>query len=180
MKDKEEKQDNIVNGKDKVKAFDRKLIKKESYSFLIAKVLVGLLSGMGILMMLIMPIQYRKDFPQLPVMIFLISGMPITVYMANYMRIPENGQIKSIYTILKWMPVSCRDIYQVRLEYVISYCIKLTAALTAAQLLSAAVYKDITIWNILYPMGMGLLIFLEGWLSIYPWEYYRLLKKSNN
>lgn len=168
-----------ISGIKKVKEFDKKLMEKESYSFLMGKVVIVLLSGIGVLMMMIMPIQDQKEFPQLPALIFLMSGMPIPIYMANFMKVPGEKQSEkneNIYTILRWFPVSSKDIYHVRLGYLKSYCIKLTSALTAAQVISAALSKKLAVWNILYPMGMGILIFLEGWIFIYPWKYSKLFR----
>lgn len=146
-----------------VKTFDREWKKHNSWNFLMYRVCCILFSGLGASLMFI-PVEKNDLYPFVWSLILLSWGLHF--HLMPYLRYTEEGREVSIYEKLKWMPVSRKDIYKVRREYLAKYCLKAGAAVLILQQIGAGLSKSFGIFNLLAPTALAVLLFLIGTVDV--------------
>lgn len=144
---------------EKVKAFDEKLTDMYDYEVLMNMVVWIILVGISVFLMLF-PVE-KNAGPEnvIPIMFLAIS---VILYIQPYLLIRENGERVSIYTKLKWMPVSKHAIQAVRMEYLNRFCLRLTAASVFMHTGGAVMSKSFGMVNLIYPLLACFLAWLGG------------------
>lgn len=144
---------------EKVRAFDEKLTDMYDYEVLINQFLWIFLVGISAFLM-VLPVEKATDGTNfIPIILFAIS---VELYMQPYLQIRENGEKVSIYTKLKWMPVSKRSIQAVRMEYLNRFCLRLTAASVFMHVGGAVMSESFGMVNLIYPLFACFLAWLGG------------------
>lgn len=87
---------------------------------------------------------------------------------SRYVQIKDNGKLSNIYDKLKYIPISQKDIFMVRLNYLWKECKKCLIIIFIAQMFGAIVYQHISIWNFVYVIVGGLIFFLCGLSYLLP------------
>ncbi|MCM1256860.1 MAG: hypothetical protein NC307_03305 [Roseburia sp.] len=146
-----------------VKAFDREWKKQNSWDFLMSRVCKILFSLCGAGLMFI-PVEKNDWHSFVWSLILLVWAMHFQI--RPYMRYTEEGSEVSIYEKLKWMPVSRKDIFKVRREYLAKFCLKVGAVTLALQQIGACLSHSWEIFNLLAPVALAILLFLLGIFDI--------------
>lgn len=146
---------------EKVKEFDKMLEKINDYDFVMIKFVVYICVTLGCLLM-IMPFDEMNSL--LCVGPYLLCSIGVYFYLSLYLYIGKEK--KSVFSVLKWMPVEENEIYKVRREYLDRFVLKIAVVIFVLQQISAVIDHSFNIWNILYPLAVAVLIWLSGVLCI--------------
>ena len=78
-------------------------------------------------------------------------------YINPYIYYQNEGKRESIYEVIKFLPVSRRELRIFRLKKVVLFCLKLFPIFLGGQIISALVcFRSIGWENLLYPFVFGL------------------------
>lgn len=146
-----------------VKAFDREWKKNNSWAFLMNRMCCILFSVCGAGLMFI-PVE-KNDLDSLVWSLILMSWA-VHFHITPYLKYAEEGREVSIYEKLKWMPVSRKDIFKVRREYLGKFCLRVGIAALILQQIGAALSKSWGLFNLLAPAALAVLLFLVGIFDI--------------
>lgn len=146
-----------------VKAFDREWKRHNSWSFLMNRTCNILFFVLGAGLMLI-PVE-RNDLDCF-VWAFILLSWAMHFHITPYLRYTEEGREVNIYEKLKWMPVSKKNIFKVRREYLGSFCLRAGIAALILQQIGAALSKSWGIFNLLAPVALAVLLFLMGMVDM--------------
>lgn len=146
-----------------VKAFDREWKKHNSWKFLMYRVCCILFSVFGAGIMLV-PVE-RDDW-SMAVWSFILLIWAVHFHIAPYLKVMEEGKEVNIYEKLKWMPVSKREVFAVRREYLAVFCLKAGAVMVVLQQIGACLSHNWGILNLLFPITETFFLFLLGIFDI--------------
>lgn len=154
----------------RIREFDKELF---SYTGQIAWFLPGLFSFI-LLVMVAIPVQELELNDKMLWMIdFMLAGWVSYFVLLPYVNVTDSlmpRQKKSgTYRKLKYLPVSKKQYRRVRMAYLFRFLWKLALIGLVMQCLGAAAdLKSITVWNVLYAIGVLLVypLFL-GWLWLF-------------
>lgn len=102
---------------------------------------------------LIMLIPYEKGDVQVYVLCGLVlAPWPVQMHLAPYLHVTENGKTCSIYEKLRYLPVDRKELWRVRMEYLLRFLrIPFLCGMLAQLLGCLLAGQGITIGNIVYP-----------------------------
>lgn len=141
---------------EKVKKFDAELKEMYRYEFLINKILWVAFTVIGEILMMLPAEPFRISILlAAPSWMFLLG---VHFYLRPYMFVTESGKAVSIYQKLAWMPVSKKEIWSVRKEYLNKYCRKVLVIAIILHLVGALVNHSVSIFDLLYPVGSVLIV----------------------
>lgn len=124
----------------------------------------GILFSVPGIALMIIPVE--KSDPYSFVWSFVLMSWAMHFHINPYLRFTEEGREVKIYEKLKWMPVSRKDIFKVRREYLVKFCLKAGIAALVLQQIGAGLQKSFGISNILAPTALAVLLFLLGTVDI--------------
>lgn len=107
-----------------------------------------------VLITLIMLIPYERG----DIKVHAICGLtlvpwPIQMYLAPYLHVTENGKVRSIYEKIRYLPVERKELWRVRMEYLLRFLrIPFLCGMLAQLLGCLLAGQGITIGNILCPL----------------------------
>lgn len=146
--------------RERILAFDRELLSVDDSKALASKLLCILMSMLGCFMMLI-PVgaQESADMRAIYVIPWIFLGIAVTCRMQPYVYV---GNLVRVAEILAYAPVDKGLLLQVRRSYLRRYLAKLGAAAFLFQQFGALIEGCWSVWNLLYPAGIILLLYLAG------------------
>ncbi|MFW5630493.1 MAG: hypothetical protein ACOCNB_06875 [Acetivibrio ethanolgignens] len=151
-----------------VRKFDAMLKEKESETFTIAAAVMWILV-LPMVIMMTFPFE-AKELGITHLMVIYIIGMALIMYLQPYMYIKENGKVRKIYAVLEEMPVTWKDIYRVRREYLDKFCLRTGVVFVACQLLTALLRGKWTIFVVLHPLFVMGIVWFFGLSYIWNWR----------
>lgn len=127
---------------------------------------VGYQLGAGILIgvsMLLGVIPYQAwDFPKnasIGIMWNMLYLMGVTYYMQKFTSYTEGKKSKSVYDVLRYLPVSRRQLQLFIMRKIIRLCSRLTVVTICGQTVFAGVFMHtFSGMNIILPVGVNLLL----------------------
>lgn len=153
---------------DRIKEFDE-LYKEVDKDWMVVNTLMNCIFMPLLFMVFMLPID---EFVGDNKITLLTSVMVLCVLcstkLTRYVQIKDNGKVSNIYEKLKYIPISQKDIFMVRLNYLWKECKKCLIVMFVAQMFGAIVYQHISIWNFVYVMVGGLIFFLCGLSCLIP------------
>ncbi|MBQ4529621.1 MAG: hypothetical protein IJA36_03260 [Lachnospiraceae bacterium] len=102
----------MVSSRERIKAFDKKLLKSGEYSVILSRLPAYIFE-----LLLIVIATSGDKLSEMDVFIVMYAW-GLTFYIAPYLNIWENRKNVSIYEVLKSLPVNQWDIFKVRVEYI--------------------------------------------------------------
>lgn len=88
--------------------------------------------------------------------------MPLTLIREKKSSVYMRGEA-SILEKLKYIPINRKQLIKWRQDILVKYCIKLTLICILTQVVVASIaMKQVALWNILYPLGVGMVQMFIG------------------
>ena len=96
--------------------------------------------------------------------LLLLQILAIQLYMMRYLTVPEDGKQQNLAAKLRYLPVSRRALWRVRMEALCQFLrLPLLLGLTAHLVTSYVTSGRITVWDVCYPISAAFLLpFLAG------------------
>ena len=105
-----------------------------------------------------MPFQIWEGDYQVPGIIFFTELMGLEIYVKQYSEFREDGKRKSIYTIIRYVPVSYKQFALYALKKQLKLCLCLASIAIVCQVVFALAFLDtFSVGNLLMPL-LGCLI----------------------
>lgn len=129
---------------------------------------IGVWIGAGFIevlfaVMMMIPYQEMLHDPGLFVFPVLFGWLGPMLYLKPYQTFAEGQQQCSIYEKIKYLPIDLKEIRKMRVVYLASFVGKIFPIMMILQLLCAYwSFKEITIANIIYAIGMGFVLPVLG------------------
>ena len=146
---------------EQVKNFDKKLEKIENYEFVMSKFVMYLSLIPGCFWMIV-PFEEKETF--LWMTSYNVFAIGIYCYLRPYLYIGKEKT--SVFHVLNWMPIEINEIYKVRRQYLDGVILKISIVSFIFQQIGAVLAHSWGIWNIIYPLAIGGLVWLSGVLYI--------------
>lgn len=146
---------------DKIKAFDEEIAKMYDYEGMMSKILYVMFAFFASVCM-IFPFGGAKEDRIMAWMAFCLANMSVFQYLQPFMVVGKT----SIYEKLKWLPVSKKEIREVRMGYLNKYCLKLFVIGVGLQQAASLLNHSFGLKSLLYPMILYLLVWLGGAVQI--------------
>lgn len=147
---------------DKIRAFDEELTKIYDYENMMTMLMSVMFIFFTGICMLFPAEAMGKEFKIVAFMAFGMGNMSVFQHLYPYMVVGK----KSIYERLKWMPVSRREIREVRMGYLNQYCFKIFVIGFSLQQVAALLHRSFGVKSLLYPIVIYLLVWLGGVIQI--------------
>lgn len=125
-----------------------------------------------VFMAMVMFLPFDMEETGLWIMLFGFGVWPVSIALMSKINVTENGKQKSIYQKLKYLPVDKKEIWHVRIEYVVKFLKTPIIVALVAQVIGAWAFNGrIGIENIIYPLvAQGLIPLLFGLLMAFEIE----------
>lgn len=140
----------------RIREFDKELF---SYTGQVAWFLPGIFSFVLIILMII-PVQEAVHssiaiWPNFFMLATWSTYFLLLPYVSVTDSVTPQKKTRSTYAKLKYLPVSKKQYRRVRMEYLLRYLWKVTLiGLVVQCTAAAAVLKSVTVWNVLYVVGI--------------------------
>lgn len=122
------------------------------YNKLMSNILAVIYEGLFIICM-IMPYQeFSSNLLMIPIMAQLAGAV---CYIHPYYSYMENKKRVNLFEKLKYTPIKVEEFKKYIIKKMFKFLTKITVVSLILQLTFAAVLGDITVANILFPIGMG-------------------------
>lgn len=123
------------------------------------------------MIMLIMPVQlWEGDVTAIGIALIL-ELMGMECYVRRYLWLRENGVNKSVYQIVRLVPVSRRQFVWYILKKLLRLCFCLTGVSAACQVVFALAFLDtFSVWNLLAPAVCSLFLPMVLTASTLLWQ----------
>lgn len=146
--------------RERILAFDRELLSADDSKALISKVLCIMMSVFGCFVM-IFPAgtQESADMRALYIAPWILLGMAVTFRLQPYVYADNSVRVASV---LAYAPVDKALLLQVRRGYLRRYLAKLGTAAILLQQLGVLLEGCWSFWNLAYPAGVILGLYLAG------------------
>ena len=111
-------------------------------------------------LMYIMPYQLWEGDYKIMILIFYLELMGLEIYLTSYCHfIDEDGKIKNIYEIIRYLPVSHKQLALYRLKKLTKICLWLTGITAFCQIFFTITFlHDFSIGNLLIPVLCCLIV----------------------
>lgn len=156
---------------EKVRAFDKEMKKMYHFDFFMAKFVGWGMLGMGAVCMMpvcMTPVVFEDKLDIMAVFLLVLYSWAVMMYLRPYMAVNEPGGAVSIYEKLHYMPVKSREIMAVRMEYLNRFCARMLIVNLAVGQLAMLFEQHWHLRSLVYPLFLGVLIWIEGLLYILP------------
>lgn len=126
---------------------------------LVAAIMIGISMLLGVV-----PYQALELSPRIIWGVLYLTG--VTYYMLKFMQYTEGRKTKSVFDILRYLPVSHRQVQIFIMKKTIRLCGRLTVVTICCQTVFALSFlHTFSVVNIILPVGVNLLLpLLYGWL----------------
>ncbi len=126
---------------------------------LVAAIMIGISMPLGVV-----PYQALELSPRIIWGVLYLTG--VIYYMLKFMQYTEGRKTKSVFDILRYLPVSHRQVQIFIMRKVIRLCGRLTVVTICCQTVFALSFlHTFSVVNIILPVGVNLLLpLLYGWL----------------
>jgi len=156
---------------EKMKQFDEKLreFKDYDYNRVLYRFLTGIFVFIGSITFFapLSEIEWKEDW-QLPFLAVVFLSVGVMYYMVPYLQIGNLQNRMSIYELLRYMPIGRKTIRRNREKILFKVVAKITVLILCIQvIMTLLIERKLGICNVLYPLGMGCIIFLIGWVQVY-------------
>ena len=147
--------------KERIWAFDREVMANDTDRTVALKFLCIIMSVFGCFLM-IFPFAPAREPGQrvIYILAWLFLGMAVIFRIQPYIYVM--GDARRVYAMLAYIPVDKALICQVRREYLRRYLLKIGILCFILQQLGALFDSAWSIWNLIYPAGMILSLYLAG------------------
>ena len=107
-----------------------------------------------------MAVPYQEMLEEGPLMVIpmMFGSFAAYFYLCPYLTFREGAKSVSIYERIKYLPVDYREIQKMRSIYLAKFVLKTFPAMLVVQLLTTLFSYEITMANILYAVGVSLLL----------------------
>lgn len=161
---------------DRIREFDE-LYKDVDKDWMVANTLMNCIFVPLIFMMFMLPVdEFVGENRSVLLMAVVLPCILCSTKITGYVQIKDNGKLSNIYEKLKYIPISKKDIFMVRLNYLWKECRKCLIIMFIAQMFGTIVNQHISIWNFLYVASGGLIFFLNGLILLLPKGHERIRK----
>ena len=110
------------------------------------------------MILLIMPFQIWEGDYQVLGITFFTELMGLEIYVKQYCEFREDGKRKSVYKIIRYAPVSCKQFVLYALKKLLKLCLCLTGVAIVCQVVFALAFLNtFSVGNLLLPL-LGCLI----------------------
>lgn len=144
---------------ERIRAFDRELAKVDADRALASKIMYYIMGTLGCFLMLL-PFGPAAD-PNLRV-IYVLAWLFLSMAVISRMQLYIFVAGERISTMLAYVPANRALMRRVRRGYLCRYLQKLGAACFVLQQFGALVEGNWSFWNLIYPAGMILFLYLAG------------------
>ena len=156
---------------ERIKEFDR-LYRETEKDWMVVNTMMNCILKPIIFIAMMLPIQlFTWDDSYLFSSMSMLLIIIIVIQMQQYVQIKENGKIVSIYEKLEYIPISKKDIFMARLQYLGKEWRRCMLLALIAQLIGAGFNHKVSIWNFIYIGAYGVILFLIGFCYILPIGY---------
>ncbi len=163
---------------DRIREFDE-LYKDVDKDWMVANTVMNCIFVPLIFMLFMLPVDaFEGDDRSVLIMSAILPCILCSFKITGYVQIKDNGKLSNIYEKLKYIPISKKEIFMVRLNYLWKEWRKCLVIIFIAQMLGAIIAQHISIWNFVYIAATGLIFFLNGLLLVLPKGHERIRKTN--